>query len=305
LRRSSHDIATRGVEFRNRITWDEFPDGWPNIFIDSVKDCAGKDVIFLASFHSPQVVFEQLSILYTFPRYLVRSFTVILPYFSTGTMERVDTEGQVATAKTLARLLSSIPLSATGPAQLIMFDIHALQERFYFSENIIPRLETAIPLLLQRLSKLEDHSDVSIAFPDEGAWKRFQSLFTGYELITCIKVRKETKRVVTIKDGDPRGKHVVIVDDLVQSGGTLQECSKALIKNGAKSVSAYVTHAVFPNASWRKFLPSDDSDGVNLAYFWITDSLPQAVDIAKHKPFELLSLSDIITDMLLAYDLKR
>jgi phosphoribosylpyrophosphate synthetase len=105
------------------------------------------------------------------------------------------------------------------------------------------RLETAIPLLLQRLSKLEDHSDVSIAFPDEGAWKRFQSLFTGYELITCIKVRKETKRVVTIKDGDPRGKHVVIVDDLVQSGGTLQECSKVetVVLKGCISQSMHDT----------------------------------------------------------------
>ena len=37
------DVATRGVEFRDKITWDEFSDGWPNIFIDSVKDCAGKD----------------------------------------------------------------------------------------------------------------------------------------------------------------------------------------------------------------------------------------------------------------------
>ena len=52
-------------------------------------------------------------------------------------------------------------------------------------------------------------------------------------------------------------------------------------------------------------MPSDDSNRVNFAHFWITDSLPLAVDIAKHKPFELLSLSDIIADMLLAYDLKQ
>ncbi len=56
-------------------------------------------VIFIASFHSPDVIFEQLSIIYAIPRYLARSFTVILPYFPTGTMERVDTEGQIATAK--------------------------------------------------------------------------------------------------------------------------------------------------------------------------------------------------------------
>ncbi|XP_062520524.1 uncharacterized protein LOC134195507 isoform X4 [Corticium candelabrum] len=301
---SQKDGIARSVEFRDMINWDTFSDGWPDIFIDSVKDYAGQDVMFLASLHSPQVIFEQLSILYIFPRYLVKSFTVILPYFSTGTMERVDTEGQVATAKTLAKLLSMIPLSARGPAQLIMFDIHALQERFYFTDNIIPRLETAIPLLLQRLTELVDHKLVSIAFPDEGAHKRFHRLFSNYELITCIKVRNGMKRVVTLKEGNAVGRHVVIVDDLVKSGGTLQECAKALMTSGAKSVSAYVTHGVFPKESWRKFLPSNDETNIKFTHFWITDSLPSAADIAKHKPFELLSLSDIIADMLLAYDLK-
>lgn len=80
---------------------------------------------------------------------------------------------------------------------------------------------------------------------------------------------------------------------------------QALLSRGAKAVSAYVTHAVFPRDSWRKFLPSDDSSKVNFTHFWITDSLPSAMDIAKHEPFELLSLSDVISDMLLAYDLKR
>ena len=53
-------------------------------------------VILLASFHDPAVVFEQLSLIYTLPRYLVRSFRLILPFFPTGTMERIDTEGQVS-----------------------------------------------------------------------------------------------------------------------------------------------------------------------------------------------------------------
>eukprot|EP00118_Oscarella_pearsei_P009381 m.54005 g.54005 ORF g.54005 m.54005 type:complete len:69 (+) comp34301_c0_seq5:529-735(+) len=54
-------------------------------------------------------------------------------------MERVDKEGQIATAKTLAILLSAIPLAALGPAQIVIYDIHALQERFYFADSVIPR----------------------------------------------------------------------------------------------------------------------------------------------------------------------
>ena len=56
-------------------------------------------VILPASFHSPEVIFEQLSLIYSLPRYLVRSFRLILPFFPTATMERVDKEGQVVTAK--------------------------------------------------------------------------------------------------------------------------------------------------------------------------------------------------------------
>ncbi len=58
-------------------------------------------VIFIASFHSVDVIFEQISMLYQIPRYMAHSCTVILPYFPTGTMERIDQEGQVATAKVL------------------------------------------------------------------------------------------------------------------------------------------------------------------------------------------------------------
>ena len=86
----------------------------------------------------------------------IASFTLILPFFPTGTAERVDREGEIPTAVTLARILSHIPLSRGGPTSTIVFDIHALQERFYFGDNITPCFETAIPLLLQELAKMPD-----------------------------------------------------------------------------------------------------------------------------------------------------
>ncbi|XP_059176168.1 uncharacterized protein LOC131955890 [Physella acuta] len=291
----------RKVEFRDTIQWKNFADGFPNLFIEDVKYMAGKDVIFIGSFHSPAIVFEQLSVLYAFPRYLSRSFHFILPYFPTGTMERVDTEGQIATAKTLATLLSSIPLSARGPAQIIIYDIHALQERFYFSDNVIPRLETAVTLLDKALAQLPDKDNIMFAFPDDGAYKRFHFMFPDDDkLIICAKKRMEgNKKIVTVKDGDPSGKHVVIVDDLVQTGGTLRECGKVLLDLGAIALSAYVTHPVFPGQSWKKFTQDDPK----FTHFWITNSIPHAEEICKHPPFKLLSLSGIIAENLLGFDL--
>ena len=74
---------------------------------------------------------------------------------------------------------------------------------------------------------------------------------------------------------------------------------QALIAQGAKCVSAYVTHVVFPKESWRKFVDCD----VKFENFWITDSLPHAEVIAEHQPFKILSLTDVIADVLLGYDL--
>lgn len=60
--------------------------------------------------------------------------------------------------------------------------------------------------------------NVVIAFPDEGAIKRFGGQFKEFETILCSKVREGDKRVVTVKEGDPSGRHVFIIDDLVQTG---------------------------------------------------------------------------------------
>ena len=111
-------------------------------------------------------------------------------------------------------MLSEIPLAARGPSQIIIFDIHALQERFYFTDQIIPRynyiqlhslslcrLLTAIPYLINEIYKLPDANNLAIAFPDEGAHKRFHASFEQWPLITCIKKRNGDERHITVKEG--------------------------------------------------------------------------------------------------------
>lgn len=93
---------------------------------------------------------------------------------------QVEAEGDVATAFTLARILSDIPLSRGGPTSVVIFDIHALQERFYFGDTVLPLFESGIPLLRARLESLPDADNVTIAYPDEGAWKRFHYQFGDY-----------------------------------------------------------------------------------------------------------------------------
>ena len=183
------------------IRWNTFADGYPNIMIDNVEALRNHDLAFLASFDTPGDIFFQLSAIYEIPRYAVKSFKIILPYYPTGTMERADRDGQIATAATLAKMVSHVPMTLSGPAQIIIFDIHALQERFYFSDQVIPRLESGVPLLRDKLRRL-DHP--AVAFPDEGALKRFGRWFEAYPLIVCHKVREGRQRRISVVKGLPR-----------------------------------------------------------------------------------------------------
>lgn len=244
------------------------------------------------------------------PRLFVASFTLVLPFFPTGTAERVEVEGDVATAVSLSRLLDAVPLSRGGPSSVVIFDIHALQERFYFGDTVLPLFESGIPILRERLEQLRAEAaskgdpslaDVAVAYPDEGAWKRFHTQFGDYPEIICTKVRDGQRRIVRLKEGEPRGRHVVIVDDLIQSGGTLIECAKMLRSMGASHISSYATHGVFPGESWRRFRPEAEAsdDVVGFHRVWLTDSVaPTATAVLDVEPFEVLSLADVIAETL-------
>jgi len=286
------------------IRWSHFKDEFPNMRIKDARKIRFHHVAFLASLSSPAVLFEQYAVMAAIPKHLAKSVLVFVPYFACGTMERVTKYGEIATAATLSRMLSAIPNCARGPCQVVIFDIHALQNQFYFSDNILVRLETAIPLLHEALrQKYKKLDHLAIAFPDEGAFKRFHLLFNEVEfgkteIIVCEKKRDGEKRVVTVKEGNPKDLDVVIVDDLVQTGGTLVNCAKACVSMGARSVSCYCTHGVFPRDSWKRFVSGGKDEGL-FDTFWITNSIPPVVkSIGESKPFKVLDLSPLYWNVL-------
>ncbi len=321
------------------IEWGKFADGTDRIKISGFSPqnkIAGMHCLFLAAFHNNDVTLSQFSVFIVLLQSFVESLTIVLPYFPVGTMERVDQEGIVATANTYGILLSSLPL-AGKPSRLMIYDIHALQNRFYFRDSVIPSLHSAIPLLLERLyisdfassdyipssTKTmikslstgmlsgDDHGRLdgsassnirTVAFPDEGAAKRFAHIFAelGFSAVVCGKVRRGDKRIVTIHDGDCDGKEVIIVDDLIQTGGTLYEAACALKAAGATKVYAFVAHAVFPHESWRPFCVGGSKH--IFEKFWVTNSVPL---VAKTLPtddvFEVLDLLPLIVRDLSAF----
>jgi phosphoribosylpyrophosphate synthetase len=282
------------------VQWEEFENNFPNLHIDNIEAVAKSDVVFFASFDNPIEIFRQMAVIKALPRYRAKSLKVILPFFPTATDERVDEEGHVATAKSLERELSTIPLSSGGPAQIFFFDEHIKTLRFFFGDNVIPVPLSAMSLAIE---KLKGVANASVCFPDSGSWKRFKRYFNDFPHIICDKVRGENEeRIVTIKEGNPAGQFVLLIDDLTRTGATLEECRKVISAAGAVAVSAFVTHAVFKKDVARNFFYnpncSDAKEG-HFLNFWTTNSCPAAVEQVKgFWPFEVLSLADLIYEAI-------
>lgn len=277
------------------ISWNRFPDGYYNIHFPSPTELQNRKVLFIGNMANPDQLLEQLSVLIVLPRQLIESLHIFFPYFGPGTMERIGQPGTLATADTLANFMSRcFPMTAQGPPVIHILDLHAEVARFYFKDQVIMNPLSAIPMVLKRV--FEKEPGTVICFPDEGSYKRFRHhLASKTSIVVCQKIRVGDTRRVHIIDSidfdfktDPLD-HVLIVDDLVQTGGTLDECRKALISIGAKKVSAFVTHAVFPNRSYRAFLPNGSKAGFDS--FFLTDSNPEVTDQLKHlNPFEVIPL---------------
>ncbi len=285
--------------------WDDFNDKTDNIRITGMTSPTffkDKNVMFVASFHNNSVTMSQFHVIAFLCECLVNSLTILLPYYPTGTMERVDIgdDGVVPTANTLALLFNGLP-SVGRPIRVMTYDIHTLQNRFYFTGHAVATLHTAIPLIIDKINHLEQVNDenkiTAVAFPDEGAYKRFGSLlnaskiFNPDDIIICSKVRDGDKKKVKIAEGNAEGKHVIIIDDQTKSGGTLIECAQVLKNIGnAKLVSAYVTHAICTDEFWSKFIPGYKLEDASMEKeapidifhkFYCTDSFPIRSELEK------------------------
>ena len=310
----AQSLQTRWPQHFNYIPiqWNRFPDNTDNILINGFGSPSknqpniirGSNVLFLASFSSNDTIWSQIHVLTTIGESFVDSLTIMLPFFPNGTMERVIEEGRVATANTCAKVLSHLPRGGSSQNRLIMYDLHTLQNRFYFDGNTIAQCPTAFPLIVERLKEFikhdSDETEWCVAFPDDGAEKRFghvfKAAFPGMELVVCGKKRDPTdptKRVVKILDGSAAGKKVLILDDIVNSGGTLFSCAQVLREQGAVSVSAFCTHAVFPNMCWKRF--AKGGDRAVFDNFLVTNSNPS---ISKQLPlndcFEVLDIAPLV-----------
>ena len=303
------------------IKWKYFDDGTDKISIPDLKhsSLADKHILFIANFENNAATLSQFHVLTYLCELRIKSLTILMPFFPTGTTERVadGEEDIVPTANTLAQMLSNLPRCGP-PVRVMTYDIHALQEQFYFSNNAVADLRSAIPSLIK---KIRHEGKINcIAFPDDGAKKRFGKKFNPdptnpeFELVICGKERTyDGKTNVNIQDGDPSGKHVLIVDDQTKSGGTIFDCVRAIQEKNPLSVSAYVTHAVFTDRMRNAIDPKKKdfwetfnifiTENNQFGKFYVTDSVPgkmERIKSSRGSRFEFISLAPQVLEDLIA-----
>lgn len=279
----------RGMNFP-QVEFQSFPDAWPDLFIDDIKGSVEHhDVTYIGDFSRPEDLFLNYSIMRGVLDYYAGKLRVIMPYFPVGTMERISEKWEIATAKYFADIMSHLPSGRGGKTSIHTFDIHALVERFLF-DSFSVNLETHTAMnhvqwILQ---------DKTIVFPDEGAEKRFAKEFPGIDMIILSKVRQGTERKISLKEWNPEGKNLLIIDDLIQSGGTIIKSAEFLRGLGAKSVSGFSTHWVFPNDSYKKLAASLDT-------LYVTDSIPENISRSREvENMKILSLQGDIEKIIFA-----
>ena len=232
-------------------------------FEESIR---GNDVFLVQStFPNSDNLMELLLMIDAAKRASAASIVAVIPYFGWARQDRKDKPRVSIGAKLVADLLS-----VAGIDRLITMDLHADQIQGFFNVPVDHLYGSLVTLPYIESLKL---SDLVIATPDVGGSKR-AALFSkklGCPLVLCNKTRARANVVASIQIiGDVKGKNVVLVDDMVDTAGTITQAADEMMKAGAKSVRAVASHCVMSDPA------SDRITASCLREMVFTDSIPYA-----------------------------
>ncbi len=277
----SEEIADHYGEALGKSSILRFSDGefCPNI-LESVR---GRYVFFVQSTFPPSDnLFELLLFIDAAKRASAGYITAVIPYFGFARQDRKDKPRVAIAAKVVANMLQ-----ASGVNRIMTMDFHSDQIQGFFDIPVdhIKGEAVFIPYLEQTL----DIKNVTFASPDVGGVKRARiySKYFKTDLVICDKHRVKANEVASMTViGDVTGKDVVLVDDLVDTAGTLCKAAEALLEKGAKSVRAICTHGVLSGKAYENIANS------KLDELIITDTIPLKTDRPSDK-IKVLSSSKL------------
>ena len=233
------------------------------------ENIRGKDVFIIQSTFAPSDnLMELLMYVDAAKRASAKRIIAVIPYFGFARQDRKDKPRVPITAKLIADLLT-----AAGVSRVITIDLHADQIQGFFNVPVDHLYASSIfiPYLRGLASESFNLDNVLFASPDVGGTKRASEYAKklGCGFVMCYKQRNKPNEVGTMQlIGDVKGKHVILVDDIVDTGSTLCKAAQVIKDNGATSVRAMITHPVLSGDAVQKIENSCMQELI------VTDTIP-------------------------------
>ena len=271
-------IANAYGEPLGAVNYQQFSDGEMSPFLsESVR---GHDVFIIQSTFAPSDnLMELLLMVDAAKRASAHNVNVVIPYFGYARQDRKDKPRVAIAAKMIANLLS-----AAGATRIMACDLHADQIQGFFD---IPVDHLDGSFIFVPYLKSLGLKDIMFATPDVGGIKRARNFakFFNADLAVCDKHRKEANKIESMRlIGEVDGKDVILVDDLVDTAGTICKAAGLLKENGAKSVRAVCTHPVLSGKAY------ENIESSALEELVVSDTIPLTKESKKIK---VLTVSDL------------
>ena len=266
-----------------KVNFSRYSDGeFQPSFEESVR---GTRIFIIGSTQpSSENLMEMLLMLDAAKRASARHITAVIPYFGWARQDRKDKPRVPIGAKLIAKLLES-----AGATRIITMDLHADQIQGFFEKPVDHLFASTI--FLPYIESLQ-LSDLTIASPDMGGSKRAYaySKFLKSDVVICYKQREKANVISHMElIGNVEGKNVILVDDMVDTAGTLTKAADLMKERGAISVRAICTHALLSGDAYHKI------ENSQLEELIVTDSIPPKVS---HPKVKVLSCATLFAEVM-------
>lgn len=283
------DIAEAYGMPLGKVITSHYSDGeFQPSFEESVR---GSRVFLIGStFPNSDHLMELLLMIDAAKRSSARHITAVMPYFGWARQDRKDKPRVPIAAKLVAKMLE-----AAGATRIITMDLHADQIQGFFEKPVDHLFASTIFLPYLRSLNLEN---LTIASPDMGGSKRAYaySKFLNSDVVICYKQREKANIISHMElIGDVKGKNVVLVDDMVDTAGTLTTAADLMMERGALSVRAVCTHPLLSGKAYERIEKSQ------LQELIVSDSIPTKPS----RKIKVLSCAKLFADVMLSVNANK
>jgi len=256
------------------------------IFVEIHENVRGEDVFILqsTSFPANDNLMELLIICDALKRSSARRITAVIPYFGYARQDRKSSPRTPISAKLVSNLITE-----AGANRVLTLDLHAEQIQGFFdipTDNL-----SSAPVITRDIRENYDVNTVMIVSPDVGGVKRARNVASrigaNLAIVDKRRPRPGVSEVMNII-GDVAGQTCILIDDIVDSGGTLVNAAEALLAAGAKEVSAYITHGVLSENAGERIANS------KLKELVVTDSIEESDVVAAASNIRRVTIAPLI-----------